>query len=238
MTFPASIFKRYGGIFFFSLFLFLLFPPVSLASEQLPSDQYHRGVVTYGPYQIFPENRMGNSIYIENKLLLTLQGENILSVLPLPVEGRFVYLAKNSVGKNRVGAILDKSDPNPKITRVARGFFYMLMVLDGVVYKKLYRVQNQVVVDLLPSSKTADGIALGKSGVVFFHVSAMEKLENGTRFGMRLHFASFNGERLKSLDYNLFHSVPKLKLAWSDETQVQVTFGGGRTETISVSQFQ
>ena len=56
--------------------IFLFFPTVvTILNSANPAgsveifsrDNEHRGVIEFAPYQIYPENRIGNGIYLEKK---------------------------------------------------------------------------------------------------------------------------------------------------------------------------
>ncbi len=159
------------------------------AAQEFPGDPEHRGMVTIGDYQIFPENRPSNAVYQDNKLVFGVPGETLVQIIPLPLAGRFIYLTRDADGIARLGARLAKSEPEPRITAIGEAFYHAVMVMDGVVYKKLYRIQNDLsVVDLLTSSKTADGMTLGPGGVLFYHVASAQRTDDGnTVFGLRQH---------------------------------------------------
>jgi len=210
--------------------------------REFPSDSEHRGIVKYDPYEVFPENRLGNAVYQNGQLLISEPNKAITHILPLPNEGRFLYVSQDETGKLEVGLKMLDTDLKPRITEVAPGIFYAVFVTEGIVYKKIYRViQNNSVVDLLPSSKTADGVTPGKVGVLFFHVASMNRptTEGGqTEFALRLHLVLFEEERLRHLDYPVTNTLPNLKLSWIDETSASFTLADGREEVLSIAQFQ
>lgn len=213
------------------------------ASPEMSSDSDHKGIVSFGAYQVFPENRVDNAVYLNNRMVLSLPGQSIRYLLPLIKEGRFAYLATSETGERELGIYLPPTDPSPRVKGVAPGIYHAVIVMDGVVYKKIYRVlQNSVIVDLLPASKTADGLAVSSNGVLFFHVaSASSSKVNGKRvseFALRLHLVLFEEERLRHLDYPIINALPQLVLGWEDETTIKYTLSDGRTDTLSIAQFQ
>ena len=214
----------------------------AIAAPEFPTDTAHRGIVSFGVYQVFPENRPGNAVYLNNRLLLSLPGATITTLVELPRPGRFAYLAKKTDGGTILGVSLPRSDPAAKIKKYSNSFFHATMVIDGVVYKKLYRIVQDQILDLLPNSKTADGVTPGPAGLVFYHVSSVERVERNGRsvsmFNLRLHLALFEDERLRNLDYPIPNALPRLKLAWSDDATIEVNFAEGQVEMVSVSQFQ
>ena len=225
------------------LLALLALPLGALGAEQIPADQDHRGIVFFEPYQVFPEKRPGNGIYLRNRLLFTFPGHTIVYLLPLALEGRFVYSAINPGGRAILGVFLLPSDRSPRVTRIAQDFYYAVIVIEEIVIKKMFRLMpNNSIADLLPQSKTADGVTAGVPGVAFYHVSTVERtIQNGrslNRFGLRLHLALFSEERLRTLDYPVYNTLPSLTLSWADETTLQYTLADGRVEAVSISQFQ
>lgn len=213
------------------------------AGPALPTDGEHKGIVAAGPYQIFPENRPGNGIYLNKQLLVSSPGNTIIQILPMPREGRFVYLTRNEAGRSVVAVRLAASDPPPRLRRLADGLYYAVMVIEEVVYKKVYRVvQDGTIVDVLPRSKTADGITPGKSGLLFYHVAGAETIEQDGKtiyqFALRLHLLMYQEERLRNLDYPVINTLPRLKLAWKNDASVEYTLADGRVEVLSTAQFQ
>ncbi len=218
-------------------------PPAGVSGEKYPSDLQHKGVVLFEPYQVFPENRKGNAIYLNNRMVFSLPEVAITHIMPLPQEGRFVYLTRNDDGNIDLGIHLPPTDLAPRITKVAEAHYYAVMVIDGVVYKKAYRVlQNNSLVDLLPLSKTAAGLVGGEPGVVFYHISTAQKEEqNGktvNKFGIILHLSLFDDERLRHLDYPVYNTLPRLNISWVDKSSIQYRLADGRVEVVSISQFQ
>ena len=222
--------------------LALLLASTGWAGRQFPTDTAHRGIVPTGPYQIFPENRPGNGVYLDNRLLLSITEHTITAVKPLAKEGAFVYLLQKPEGGFDLGVQLDSAEPKPRITEVARNFYHAVIVIDGVVYKKFFRVVRAGIVDLLPNSKTVDGMTVGGPGVLFYHVASMSQGDQDGRvvnqFGLKLHLALFEEERLRNLDYPIQNTLPRLKLAWRGDTDIEVHLADGRVEILSISQFQ
>jgi len=211
-------------------------------AEQFPSSPNHRGVAPFEPYQVFPENRPGNGVYLDNQLVFETKDLTIVDVLALPVPGRFAYYALDGQGNGTLNVVVGPNDPKPRIELVTQGFYHAVVVLDGVVYKKLYRIIDRNVLDLLPSSKTADGPVAGPVGVVFYHVAtAIRETADGQSkrsFGLKLHLALYDSDRTQHLDYLINNALPELKFRWLDDGHIEVGFSDGRTEVLSLTQFQ
>jgi hypothetical protein len=209
--------------------------PFPAAAEPLPAGPANRGLVTVGSYQIFPENRPGNAVYGENVLLLSLPGQVIQDVAALPAKNRFIYLARQ--GENRTVAVrTGASDPPPRIMEVSPGYYFVVTVLDGVAYKKLLRVTGASLVDLLPLSKTADGITVGAKGLLFFHIGKMEQQVDGSSaYSLGIHFAPFDENRVRHLPEPVRNTQPALAFKWLDDTRFQFTLADGTATTLSIA---
>ena len=212
------------------------------AAEQFPSSPNHRGVAPFDPYQVFPENRAGNGVYLDNTLVFETKDQTIVDVLALPVTGRFAYYALDAQGHGSFNVFVNAKDGKPRISEVVQNFYQLVVVLDGVVYKKLYRIIDHNILDLLPSSKTADGPVAGPAGVVFYHVATTVRDEEAGQpkrgFGLKLHLALFSDNKVRHLAALITNDRPDLKVTWLDDTHLQVTHADGRTEDISTEQFQ
>ena len=220
----------------------VLWSAAAVAAEQFPSSPNHRGVAPFDPYLIFPENRPGNGVYLDNTLVFEAREQTLVDVLPLPVVGRFAYFALDGQGNGALNVFVRTKDGKPRITEITQDFYQIVVVLDGVVYKKIYRIIDHNILDLLPSSKTADGPVAGPAGVVFYHVATTVRDEQAGQtkrgFGLKLHLALFQDERTRHLDALITNDLPDLKISWVDDAHLRVTHSDGRTEELSVSQFQ
>ena len=81
------------NIFFVFIGLLLLMLPQGVtAVETFSRDSEHRGIVDLSPYQIYPENRMGNAIYLDKKLLDSHPQRVILNITSIKDTKSYVYL--------------------------------------------------------------------------------------------------------------------------------------------------
>lgn len=214
------------------------------AVQEYASNPTHRGIVEVSGYQVFPENRPGNGVYYQGRLLVSMPPETIRHVLPLPKAGRFAYLATDAEGNGRVGLFLQPQDKQLRINALGNGFFHATLTLDGVVYKKLYRaMEGRTLADLLASSKTADGPTPGERGIAFYHVSAAIEPDPNAgiavkQFGMQIHIAMYDEDQVRHYEFPVYNTLPQLALTWTDPEHITYRLEDGRSEILSVSQFQ
>ncbi len=210
----------------------------AIGAETLATGPTHRGVVSVGGYQVFPENRPGNSIYVDGVLQLSLPGQTLVDVGPLPPKGRFVYLARQSDGRT-VGVRSGPNDPPPRVTEISPGYYFIVTLLDGAAYKKLYRVQGNTLTDLLPLSKTADGVTVGEKGILFFHIGKADQPDSGdASYTIGIHLALFGEAKVRHLGSPVENSTPTITLKWLDASRFTYKLADGTTETASLSDFK
>ncbi len=218
-----------------------------LAAEPVQTGASHRGIVAAGPYQIFPENRFSNGVYLDGTLLVSLPGQTILSVAEIAARGRLVYLARGSDGKRTVGVHTLPGDGSPRITELAKGYSYVVAGFDGQGYKKFFRVTDSAITDLLHGSRTADGLTVGPKGILFFHVASSpssappkpgDPPPPAEAYGIRLHWLDLEKGVVHHLGRPIYNGLPTLKLVWLDDVRFQFTLTDGKTESLSVTDFK
>jgi len=250
---PGGVLRRLAGL---AIVAAALLAAASLsAAEPLPTGATHRGLIAAGAYQIFPENRLGNGVYLDGKLLFTLPGQMVIGVAQIAPRGRTIYLARTGDGKRTVGVHTLPGDTAPRLVEPVKGYQYVTAGFDGQGFKKFYRVTDAAVADLLPTSRTADGLTVGARGILFFHVgiSAAPAAAPGTvgapaaageaaapagAYGVRLHWLNPETGAVRHLGRTIYNSLPTLKLTWLDNGQFQYTLSDGKSETLNVSDFR
>jgi len=224
------------------LALSLLLPWLALAEQVFPTDTNHRGLVSFGTYQVFPENRLGNGVYEGQHLVFSAPAKSVISVLALPKAGRFIYFAKDSRGRQELNIHVMPGDSQPTVNEMPNGFYYVSAVLDGLMVKKLYRVgADNTINDMLPFSNTADGLTQGGKGIVFYHVSKPKENDPSAsgdkKFPIRLHLALFEENRVRHLASSIYNSQPSLKLSWKDNQTISIVGADGKVLSIPLTQF-
>lgn len=207
----------------------------ALAADLLPTGPTNRGVISVGPYQVFPENRPGNAVYADNELLLTLPKQTIQDIVALPAVKKFIYLARQ--GDSRTVAVANgPNDPQPRVTEVTPGYYFVVTVLDGVAYKKLLRVVGGGLVDMLPLSKTADGVTVGTKGILFFHIGKADQGADGKSvYSIGVHFVSFDDGKVRHLGDAIENAQPAVTFKWIDPDTAQVKLADGSLRTIAIA---
>jgi len=217
-------------------------PRPARAVEPLPAGAIHRGIVAAGPYQIFPENRPGNGVYLDGELLLSLPGQTVLSAAQIAPGGRFMYLVRSNDGKRTLGFRTLPNDVAPRLSEPVKGYQYAVAGFEGQGYKKFFRVTDAAITDLLPASRTADGLTSGEQGILFFHVGTTAGTHPGDApagaYGIRLHWLNVGNGVVRHLGRPIYNSVPTLKLAWLDAGRFEYTLSDGTSEILNVTDFK
>lgn len=202
------------------------------AQEFLDADGAHRGVVQVSKnYKVFPENRLGNSIYFKDEWLSSKK--NYIMVDAISAFEGHVYHAKDKDGKDQLGYLGDEKN---EFTRLFSGYY----LLKSKPYRrKIYRIApDGKVQDLLPRSKTATGLLSNGAGkAIFYHISKnlKETDESGeeTLFHLfKLHLVDEKVQEIKTLEKVIKDSRWRLKLKWKNPDTLLLRKADGTEEEI------
>ncbi len=230
--------------------LWLVFAPLAYTQqvqstgiliEQWPTGPKHRGVRHYGVYQVFPENRAENGLYVKNTLLVVAPPQQTLTAAyPFTEKGDVAYLTQSRTQARTLKIHLAENNRLAQLKQLASNVYYVVMVLDGVVYKKMLRTSSQRIEDFLPRVKRAHAPIAGEAGVVFYHINAYDAKtdDSPALYGMRLHFVAFDGSPLRHFPHTIKAPSAALNLRWTTPTKLRVQSKGRPPQTIATSSFQ
>ena len=120
------------NIFFvFTGLLLLLLPQGIKAVETFSRDSEHRGIVDLAPYQIYPENRMGNGIYLDKNLLDSHPQRVILNITSIKNTKSYVYLYRAQNGVLGLDIVKNEADGDARFWKVIRNFISIQTALSG-----------------------------------------------------------------------------------------------------------
>ncbi|MGY8698029.1 MAG: hypothetical protein ACKVIP_05065, partial [bacterium] len=112
------------NIFFVFTGLLLLFLPQGIkAGETFSRDSEHRGILDLAPYQIYPENRIGNGIYLDKKLLDTHPQRVILNITSIKNTKSYVYLFRAQNGVLGLDIVKNEADGDARFWKVDPEFY-------------------------------------------------------------------------------------------------------------------
>ena len=209
--------------------------------EQWPSTDKHRGIVRYGAYVIFPENRAGNALYVQNTMLFSASHQDTLTAAyPLTGEGNVAYVLRSPTNQLSLKVRLSSKNRLVQLKQLVANFYYVVMVLDRVVYKKILRVQARGVQDLLPRVKNASLPVVGEQGIAFYHIGTYSPKTESTPplYGFRLHFAPFDNSTVLHSAQNFQFRFAALRMHWQTPTSLQIQSKNRAVQVIPLEQFQ
>ena len=203
------------------LYLILNFWGTTFASEKLRVTDQNTGLTWIEDpaknlkLQVFPENRLGNTVYqnevkIYSKKNLAIQGVK-------QVFAGLIFKAKNKAGDFQ---LLYFGNGKTEFVEVIPGFWQMVMK----DLRKFYRIDpNQKIQDILSYSKSANGIVGNAKGdAAFFHVLNGEivKDEKGDsiyEYTFKIHLIKNNSKSRISIKETVNDVKPFLKLNWNGD---------------------
>ncbi len=227
-----------------AVYFFLLTQSI-YSVESFPRDITHRGIVDDAPYQIYPENRIGNGIYLEKKLLDSHPERMITNIVDIKNTKSSVYLYRSESGNLGLGIIKNKDDGEARFWKVDENFYQYSNRDSGL--QRIFRIFKNKIKPLLPNVRTGRGISSSQSHVVFYHIIDSQEVsipnENGLAFKQRiytfrLHVVNKNFEKIGSI-FNLIikDSNYNLKLFWENEFSVSYILNSGKKQIVDLREY-
>jgi len=226
-------------------FYFFLLPQSTISSESFPRDNTHRGIIEIAPYEIYPENRIGNGVYLKKELLDSNPDRMITTIVNIKNTKSSVYLYMNKSGNFGLGIIKNKDDGEARFWKVDKDFYQYSNRTTGM--QRVFRIFNNKIKPLLPNVRTGRGISSSKTHVVFYHIINSEEMtipnENGQAikqriYTFRLHVVNRNLEKMESI-FNLIikDTNYNLKLFWENEFSVSYKLNSGNKNIVDLRKY-
>ena len=230
-------------IFFVFTGLVLLFlPQVVKAGETFSRDSEHRGILDLRPYQIYPENRIGNGIYLDKKLLDTHPQRAILNITSIKNTKSYVYLFRDQNGVLGLGIVKNEADGDARFWKVDPEFYQYSNRNSGI--QRVFRIYQEKVVPLLTDFRTGAGVATSSNHAILYHITESKDITRTNSSGQkitqrvysfRLHLINRNFEKIQSLFNLQVQDVSyRLKLKWVNEYSVSYKLSNGKEETVDL----
>lgn len=224
--------KKIKFVSFFLISLCLVSSLLAQTTEK--SENIINGVVEIKPgFQIFPVGKLGNTLYMQGKKLVSQENIVLYDVVEGP-EG-YVYCG---IDENET-AILGFVGPDTVEFTQLEGGYYQLVTADRK--RKLYRVINKnEIQNLLPRSNTANGLVYNNiDKAAFFHISKGETIEmdDGTeryQYTFKIHIVKDDDPRIVNLPDTITDFRSRLKLDWVDQNTIQSTLSNNEKITFVV----
>ena len=148
--------KRF--LFIPALITLLTSANTSTAVEIFLRDPDHRGVIEFTPFQIYPENRVGNGIYLEKELLDSHPQRVILNIVNIKDTDNHVYLYKGSNGVLGLDIVKNDTGEDVRFWQVDPEFYQYSNRTSGT--RRVFRIFENKIIPLLPNLRTGTGVAL------------------------------------------------------------------------------
>ncbi len=228
----------------FGVYLFISRQPI-IALETFPRDNNHRGIVEVNSYQIYPENRIGNGIYTNKKLLDSHPERMITNIADIKGTKSSVYLYKNLKGDLGLGIIKNESDGEARFWRVDGEFYQYSNRSTGL--QRIFRIFKNKINPLLPNVRTGRGITISQNHAIFYHIINSQEIsinnENGQEikqrsYTFRLHVVNRNLEKIGSI-FNLVikDTNYNLKLSWENQFTVSYKTTNGKNNIVDLRDY-
>ncbi len=197
-----------------------------------PAGPSPKGYVTLDEdYGIFPENRIGNSLYLKKKKIFTRQDLAIRDILN--INDGLLYLGYDNQEEPQMGWF---GPTGAEIKKLEGGFFSFKY--GGK--KKLLRINAKgKIQDLLPRSSTPGNLLFnGKDKAVFTHITAGETIEVEGKakyiYTYKLHIVRNSAPKVQHLRGEYHSYDPKLNYLWIGPDELEVRFGEGEVRKLSI----
>ena len=224
--------------------VFLLISPLnpSEAVEIFSRDSNHRGVIEFEPYHIYPENRVGNGIYLEKKLLDSHPKRIILNIVNIKDTENHVYLYRGLNGVLGLDIVRNDKGEDVRFWRVDPEFYQYSNRTSGT--KRIFRIFEDKIIPLLPNLRTGSGVTTSSTHAVFYHISNSKNVtkfnQNGQEitnriYTFRLHVIKRDLGGTESLyDLRIQDANYLLKLVWENEHSVSYKLSNGEKNIIDL----
>ncbi len=231
------------NIFFVFTGLLLLFLPQGIkAGETFSRDSEHRGILDLAPYQIYPENRIGNGIYLDKKLLDTHPQRVILNITSIKNTKSYVYLFRAQNGVLGLDIVKNEADGDARFWKVDPEFYQYTNRTYGI--QRVFRIFQDKMIPLLTHLRTGTGVATSTNHAIFYHITDSKDITRTNSSGQeitqrvytfRLHLINRNYEKIQSLlNIKVMDVSHRLKLKWVNEYSVSYKLSNGKKETVDL----
>ena len=234
--------------------IFLFFPTVVMilnsanpagSVEIFSRDTEHRGVIEFAPYQIYPENRIGNGIYLAKKLLDSHPQRVILNIVNIKDTDNHVYIYRGFNGSLGLDIVKNNTGEDVRFWQVDPEFYQYSNRTSGT--RRVFRIFEDKIIPLLPNLRTGSGVTPSKTHAAFYHISNSKNVtsinQNGQKttkrvYTFRLHVIKRDLEDLVSLyDLPIKDANYLLKLNWKNEHSLIYKLSNGKEYTIDLRKY-
>ena len=232
-------------LFIPALIIQLISANLAAAVEIFSRDSEHRGVIELAPYQIYPENRVGNGIYLEKKLLDSHPQRVILNIVNIKDTDNHVYLYRELNGILGLDIVKNNTGEDVRFWMVDPEFYQYSNRTSGT--RRVFRIFEKKIIPLLPNLRTGSGLTASKNHAIFYHISNSKNVtrvnQNGQEitnrvYTFRLHIIKRELENTVSIyDLPIKDANYLLKLIWENEYSVSYKLSNGKKHIIDLRKY-
>lgn len=186
-------------------------------------------------YQIYPAERLGNSLYHNKERIFSRQGFSIRGILPIK---QGVMIWGHDAEDTKKMEFVEAEGQDGTLTALEGGC-YKLQLKGGIT--RLYQLlANGEISDLLPASNTAGNLVYnGKDLIAFSHITGGQQIQNAEgktlyQYSFKLHWVKLGKEDVAQLPKTYTGYSTELDLHWIKENQLQVTNGDGQVDRLTL----
>jgi len=204
------------------------------AQSETQKENIRDGILSIGEnYRIFPVNKLGNTIYVDNRKLVSEVDLVMVDIIEAP--GGYIYHAKDEVEQS----VLGFSGEEDARFKALDGGYYQLVTEEGG--SKIYRLNsNHMIQNLLPRYKTAGGLVYNNSDkAAFYHIAKGENIETDEGkirylYTFRIHIAKIEEPAVIHLPLSISDYSSRLRMTWIDEETLQYSLSDGSIDRIKI----
>ena len=213
-----------------TFFLMLLLPGTSWGLEAFSRPQGQSAHLEMGIFQIYPANRFGNALYLEQTLLKRFPERSVRAALNIRDDRGVLVLVEEQDGMRKLELIRSADDQEGRL-RKGRGEFYEFADYKAGI-QQVFRVQTDHIELLRPGVRTASGLTRNDTHAVFYHISESQEVEIAgqakRRYTFRLHLVKRNAPGKVLLPkLRIQDTSARLRLGWRGPSILTATLSNG-----------
>lgn len=232
-------------LFIFTVIKILTLANTALAVEIFKRDDNHRGVIELDPYQIYPENRVANGIYLGKKLLDSHPQRVILNIVNIKNTENHIYLYSGLKGVLGLDIVKNDTGEDVRFWQVDPEFYQYSNRTSGT--RRVFRIFEDKIIPLLPNLRTGTGVTTSQTHAIFYHISNSKEVsqinQNGQKTTNRVYTFRLHLIRRDLEDAVSLYSLPiqdanyLLKLVWENKHTVSYKLSNGKKHFIDLRKF-
>ena len=213
-----------------ALLLTLFSPGIAWGLEVFTRPQGQPAHVEVNGFQIYPANRFGNALYLDQALLKRFPERTVRAALKIRDDRGILALVEEQDGVRKLELIRTAEDQEGRLRR-SRGEFYEFADYKAGI-QQVFRIRGDHIELLSPGVRTASGLTLNDTHAVFYHISESVEvvIDNQTkrRYTFRLHLVKRNAPGKVMLRKLRIQDISaRLRMNWRSTSVLTATLSNG-----------